>query len=66
MDEDQRAELRYELADRIDRLWDLLGLSEYSRPGFDCTEGTRLAVGADGRIELSRLRPGSEGRRVGR
>ncbi|WP_406094100.1 hypothetical protein [Kitasatospora purpeofusca] len=50
MDEDQRAELRYELADRIDRLWDLLGLSEYSRPGFDCTEGTRLAVGADGRL----------------
>lgn len=25
MDEDQRAELRYELGDRIDRLWDLLG-----------------------------------------
>ncbi|MFJ4673104.1 hypothetical protein [Kitasatospora purpeofusca] len=50
MDEDQRAELRYELGDRTDRLWDLLGLSEYGRPGFAHAEGRLLAVGVDGRL----------------
>ncbi|MFB8173662.1 hypothetical protein ACFC60_37505 [Kitasatospora purpeofusca] len=50
MDEDQRAELRYELGDRIDRLWDLLGLSEYGRPGFAHAEGRLLVVGVDGRL----------------
>ncbi len=41
MDEDQRAELRCALGDRIDRLWDLLGLPAFRKPDFGvCADGT--------------------------
>ncbi|MCX4684816.1 hypothetical protein OG401_10920 [Kitasatospora purpeofusca] len=45
MDEDQRAELRYELGDRIDRLWDLLGLPVFRKPDFGvCADGTLVRL----------------------
>ncbi|MFB8238304.1 hypothetical protein ACFC58_17300 [Kitasatospora purpeofusca] len=50
MNDHRRRRLRRRLENEIDRLWGLLGLTEYSKPSFDFAEGHLITVGADGRL----------------